>query len=115
MWGIASSHGLQGVSFRVSANFGGGIAHGLAKTDKLMAITGDQIGVATSNRKAKPRGVLTDTTAKQAKATEKVYKLTDGNGLYLMVNSNGSKLWRWKYRAGGKEKLMVLGCSRMSA
>ena len=108
MWGIAS-HGLQGVSFRVSANFDGGIASGLAKTGKFMAIIGEQKSVATSSRKAKPRGALTDTTAKQAKATEKAYKLTDGNGLYLMVNPNGSKLWRWKYRAGGKEKLMALG------
>ena len=108
MRGIAS-HGLQGVSFRVSVNFGGGIAPRLAKTGKFMAITHEQKSDATTSRKAKPRGVLTDTTAKQAKATEKAYKLTDGNGLYLMVNPNGSKLWRWKYRMGGKEKLMALG------
>lgn len=64
---------------------------------------------STKTRKAKPRGVLTDKAIGQAKATEKAHKLTDGNGLYLMVNPNGSKLWRWKYRTGGKEKLMALG------
>ena len=74
-----------------------------------MAITDDQKDGAKMARKAKPRGALTDTSARQAKATEKAYKLTDGNGLYLMVNPNGSKLWRWKYRTGGKEKLMALG------
>lgn len=26
-----------------------------------------------------------------------------------MINPTGSKLWRWKYRVGGKEKLMALG------
>ena len=60
-------------------------------------------------RKAKPRGALTDTTVKQAKPADAPYKLADGNSLYLMVNTSGSKLWRWKYRAGGKEKLMALG------
>jgi integrase len=60
-------------------------------------------------RNAKPRGVLSDRVASLAKAKDKPYKLADGNGLYLLVNSNGSKLWRWKYRAGGKEKLMALG------
>jgi hypothetical protein len=28
----------------------------------------------------------------------KDYKLTDGEGLYLLVRPNGSKLWRMKYR-----------------
>jgi hypothetical protein len=33
----------------------------------------------------------------------------DREGLFLLVNPSGSKLWRWRYRAGGKEKLMALG------
>ena len=60
-------------------------------------------------RVAKPRGALSDTAIKQAKPQDRPYKLTDGNGLYLLVNPTGSKLWRWKYRASGKEKLMALG------
>lgn len=60
-------------------------------------------------RKAKPRGVLSDRAARLAKPQDKPYKLTDGNGLYLLVNPSGSKLWRYKYRAAGKEKLMALG------
>ncbi len=51
-------------------------------------------------------------TAKQieaAKPKEKPYKLADGGGLFLLINSNGSKWWRLKYRLDGKEKLLSLG------
>lgn len=37
------------------------------------------------------------------------YKLADGEGMYLLVRPNGSKLWRMKYRFDGKEKLLSLG------
>lgn len=33
----------------------------------------------------------------------------DGGGLYLEVTAKGGRYWRWKYRRGGKEKLMALG------
>lgn len=52
---------------------------------------------------------LTDITVKSAKPREKDYKLTDERGLYLHVKVNGSKLWRFKFRFDGKEKLMALG------
>jgi len=39
----------------------------------------------------------------------KPIKLFDGAGLYLLVNVNGSKLWRFKYRYQGKEKLLSFG------
>lgn len=52
---------------------------------------------------------LTATACKNAKVKEKPYKLADGGGLYLLVNSNGGKYWRIKYRFLGKEKLMALG------
>jgi len=44
-----------------------------------------------------------------AKPKEKPYKLADGGGLYLLVNPNGAKYWRLKYRVAGKEKLLALG------
>jgi integrase len=52
-----------------------------------------------------PRKVtpLSDSVIKTAKPQEKLYKLTDGQGLYLAIKPNGSKLWRLKYRFGGKE------------
>ena len=52
---------------------------------------------------------LTDTAIKKAKPSDKPVKLSDGKGLYLLVNPVGSKLWRWKYRVLGKEKVMSLG------
>lgn len=37
------------------------------------------------------------------------FKLADGGGLHLLVQPNGSKLWRLKYRYNGKEKLLSFG------
>ena len=51
-------------------------------------------------------------TARQvdtSRPKDKPYKLSDGGGLYLLVNPNGSRYWRLKYRIGGKEKLLALG------
>lgn len=56
-----------------------------------------------------PTDKLTDTKIRLAKPAEKPYKLFDGGGLFLMVKPGGSKLWRLKYRFGGKEKLLALG------
>jgi integrase len=52
---------------------------------------------------------LTDTAIKRLHPGDKPYKLADGKGLYLLVNPSGGKLWRWKYRFEGKEKLMPFG------
>lgn len=46
---------------------------------------------------------------KDADARKKPYKLFDGQGLYLLINPNGSRLWRFKYRFGGKEKVLAIG------
>jgi integrase len=65
----------------------------------------DPVGVS-------PLGVsmpLTDTTVRSAKPGAKPRKLADERGLYLLLNPNGSKLWRLKYRVGGKEKVLALG------
>jgi hypothetical protein len=40
---------------------------------------------------------------------EKPYKLSDGNGLHLLVNTNGGKLWRLRYRSAGKQNMLSLG------
>ncbi len=52
---------------------------------------------------------LTNTTCLNAKPKVKPYKLADGGGLYLLVNPNGAKYWRLKYRYLGKEKVLALG------
>ena len=53
--------------------------------------------------------MLTIAKIKNTKSKDKPYKLGDGRGMYLLVNSNGSRWWRYKYRFGGKEKLLALG------
>jgi len=52
---------------------------------------------------------LTVVQVKNAKPREKAYKIADERGLYLLVNSNGSKLWKLKYRFAGIEKKLSLG------
>ena len=52
---------------------------------------------------------LTATSIKNARAVDKPLKLFDGGGLYLLVNPNGSRWWRFKYRYLGKEKLLSFG------
>lgn len=53
--------------------------------------------------------MLTNTAVKNAKPKEKPYKLTDGDGLYLLISPNGGKYWRFKYRHVGQEKLLAFG------
>ncbi|WP_045837254.1 integrase arm-type DNA-binding domain-containing protein [Hyphomicrobium sp. 99] len=52
---------------------------------------------------------LTVTAIRAAKPGAKPYKLADGGGLFLLVNPTGSRLWRLKYRVGGREKLLAIG------
>lgn len=52
---------------------------------------------------------LTNVFLKNAKPTERPWKKADGHGLFIMINPNGSKLWRYKYRFHGKQKTLALG------
>lgn len=53
--------------------------------------------------------MLTDAKVRAAKPREKEYKLTDSHRLYLLVKPGGSKLWKWGYAYGGKQKTMHFG------
>lgn len=53
--------------------------------------------------------MLTDTLIRKAKAPPKPTKLTDERGLYLLLTPAGGRLWRFKYRYAGKEKLLAIG------
>ncbi len=53
---------------------------------------------------------LTEAAIRNVKPSDKQQKLFDGEGLFLLVAPNGGKWWRLKYRFGGKEKLLSLGC-----
>lgn len=52
---------------------------------------------------------LTDLEIRRSKPREKPYTLSDGNGLSLLVEPNGSKGWRFRYRFDGKPKMLSLG------
>jgi integrase len=52
---------------------------------------------------------LNDTLIRNTKPTDKPRKLSDGNGLYLLINPNGSKWWRFRYFFGGKENSLSFG------
>ena len=52
---------------------------------------------------------LTDVRIKKEKPSAKPFKLSDERGLYLLINPNGSKLWRYQYRFLGKQKLLSIG------
>lgn len=46
--------------------------------------------------------VLTDAKVRAAKPLDKSYKLTDGDGMHLMVDTNSSKYWRLTSEHGSK-------------
>lgn len=52
---------------------------------------------------------LRDAEIRAIRAIASSVKKADGKGLYLEAFPNGSKLWRFKYRFGGKEKRLALG------
>lgn len=44
-----------------------------------------------------------------AKPRDKAYKLADSDGLYLLIQPNGTKLWRMNYRHLGRQKTLYFG------
>lgn len=52
---------------------------------------------------------LTDRSIRAMRPAEKPVKKAAERGLYIEVFPSGSKLWRQKYRYGGKEKRLALG------
>lgn len=53
--------------------------------------------------------MLTVTAINNAKPKDKAYKISDEKGLYLFVQTSGSKLWRFDYRFQTKRKTLALG------
>lgn len=70
--------------------------------------SGYNCGYESSSR-VYTRMPLTDVKIRQAKPAEKPYKLSDGHGLHLLVQVNGKKAWRYRYRLAGKENMYALG------
>ena len=53
--------------------------------------------------------MLTLPKIKNAKPSERPYKLADGQGLTLLVKPDGAKSWRFRFRYAGKENMLGLG------
>jgi integrase len=65
--------------------------------------------VEPASRSTAPGRGVSDSRLRAAKPADKSYKIACGGGLYLEVAPSGSKLWRWKYRLGGRENRFALG------
>ena len=52
---------------------------------------------------------LSDSACRSASPREKQYKLSDGEGMYLLVKPSGGKYWRMNYRFAGKPKTLAFG------
>ena len=53
--------------------------------------------------------MLSDAKIRSLKPKEKAYKVYDERGLYMVVNPNGSRWWRFKYKYDGRERGISLG------
>lgn len=60
-------------------------------------------------RGIEPMQVKNDTYFRHLKPSEKDYKRSDSGGLFMLVTTTGSKLWRFGYRFDAKQKLLALG------
>jgi integrase len=52
---------------------------------------------------------LSEARVRASKPAVKPYKIFDERGLFLLVAPSGGRLWRFRYRFGGAEKLLALG------
>ena len=52
---------------------------------------------------------LSDTSLRNAKGREKPYKISAGDGLFVLINPGEKRFWRLSYRFAGKQKTMALG------
>jgi integrase len=53
--------------------------------------------------------MLTEASVRALRPKDRPYKRSDGQGLYVLVTVTGARLWRFKYRFNGKEKLLTVG------
>lgn len=66
-------------------------------------------GYGWRRKKVIPQIPLKDAKIRSLKSRAKDCKVSDFDGLFVLVKASGSLSWRLKYRFLGKEKLMVFG------
>lgn len=52
---------------------------------------------------------LTDIEIRQTRPGTAPLRLNDDSGMFLLLNPNGTRYWRFRYRINGKEKMVSLG------
>jgi integrase len=69
------------------------------------------IAAAEAVTPSKPRqtAALTDTALQGLKPRDKPYKVTDGEGMYVVVSPSGTKAFRYDYRIDGKRETLTIG------
>ena len=53
--------------------------------------------------------MLTDTAIKTLKPKDKLYKIVDRDGMYVVVQPSGSIVFRLDYRLNGRRETLTLG------
>ena len=53
--------------------------------------------------------MLTDTAIKALKPKDKLYKIVDRDGMYVVVQPSGSIVFRLDYRLNGRRETLTLG------
>jgi integrase len=82
----------------LTAIFFDGISDGISRTAKTDTVKMPKI--------VPP---LTDIAPRNAKKKDKPYKLADGGGLYLLINTDGAKYWRMDYRFADARRTLAFG------
>ncbi|KYK49759.1 hypothetical protein A1D31_22755 [Bradyrhizobium liaoningense] len=53
------------------------------------------------------KAITTDVQVRNLKAAAEDYRRTVGGNLYLLIKTNGSKLWRYDYKVGTRKTLAI--------
>ncbi|HEX7854835.1 MAG TPA: Arm DNA-binding domain-containing protein, partial [Sphingobium sp.] len=53
--------------------------------------------------------MLTDTTVKTLKIQNKLHKVSDRDGMYVVVQPSGAIVFRYDYRLNGRRETLTLG------
>lgn len=91
----------------------GNQAKSLQSGSARVTIANEESGHLRGTEAASDRGIgflaLTDKAIRAVKPGLRPAKLFDAGGLHLLVTPAGGKLWRWRYRVGGREKQLAIG------
>ena len=76
----------------------------------LLEVTTPEPAQATENpSKPRTRNALTDADVRALKAADKPYKVTDGDGMYVLISPTGAKSFRFDYRVAGRRETLTIG------